>query len=144
MSLESSLIREVLNNRKEAREALYDKYAPSLLGICIRYCGNRHDAEDVLHDAFIKILSGIHKFIERPDSSFEGWLRRIAVNTALNFIRERTKKNRVIEENPFSDDLPDENEDEDTSFTEMTTILGKDEIMQMICELPTGIQSVCV
>jgi RNA polymerase sigma-70 factor, ECF subfamily len=142
MSLESSLIKEVISNKKEAKEALYDRYAPLLLGICIRYCGNRHDAEDVLHDAFIKILSGIHRFIEKPNSSFEGWLRRIAVNTALNFIRERSKKKKIIEENPFSDNLPYEDDETDDSFAEMISLLGKDEIMQMICELPAGYRTV--
>jgi RNA polymerase sigma-70 factor, ECF subfamily len=142
MSLESSLIKEVLRNNREAREALYDKYAPSLLNICIRYCGNRIDAEDVLHDAFIKILSGINKFTERPNSSFEGWLRRITVNTALNFIRERSKKKKVFEDSFFSDNLPDVDENQDTSFAEMTTVLGKDQIMQMICELPTGYRTI--
>lgn len=142
MYLESVLIKEVINNNQEAREALYDRYAPSLLNICIRYCGNRPDAEDVLHDAFIKILSGINKFVERPNSSFEGWLKRITVNTALNFIRERSKKKKVIEENPFNTDLPEEFEDADSSFAEIKMFFGADEIMKMICELPQGYRTV--
>ena len=87
MFSESSLISEVKKRNRKALEELHNRYAPALFGLSVRYCGNRTDAEDVLHEAFIKILSGIDSFVERPGSSFEGWLKRITVNTALNFIR---------------------------------------------------------
>jgi len=97
MFSETNLIKEIKNRNRQALEELHDRYAPVLLGLCIRYCGNRADAEDVMHDAFIKILTHIELFMERPNSSFEGWLKRIAINTALNFIRERSKTNRIID-----------------------------------------------
>ena len=122
-------------------EELHDRYAPVLLGICMRYCGNRDDAEDVLHDAFIKILSNVDLFHERPNSSFEGWLKRITVNTALNFLREKSKMNKWVELDPVQDWLSDE-EEEEASLAGFAGRLDKNEILQIICELPYGYRTV--
>lgn len=140
MLSESALIKGVQKRNREALEELHDRYAPALLGLCMRYCGNRTDAEDVLHDAFIKILMSVGKFMERPNSSFEGWLKRIAVNTALNFLRDKTKMSRVVELEPVQEWIPEE--EEETSLAAFAGRLEKDEIMAMICELPHGYRTV--
>ena len=141
MLSEKALIQEVKKRNRKALEELHNRYAPVLMGLSLRYCGNRTDAEDVLHDAFIKILSGINSFDERPNSSFEGWLKRITVNTALNFIRSKTKINLLVSVNPMVEDLQEEQTAED-SFLKMGEFLTKDIILQMICELPDGYRTV--
>ena len=141
MLSEKALIQEVKRRNRKALEELHNRYAPVLMGLSLRYCGNRSDAEDVLHDAFIKILSGINSFDERPNSSFEGWLKRITVNTALNFIRSKTKTNLLVSVNPMVEDLQEEQTAED-SFLKMGEFLTKDIILQMICELPDGYRTV--
>jgi RNA polymerase sigma-70 factor (ECF subfamily) len=141
MLSEKALIQEVKKRNRKALEELHNRYAPVLMGLSLRYCGNRTDAEDVLHDAFIKILSGINSFDERPNSSFEGWLKRITVNTALNFIRSKTKTNLLVSVNPMVEDLQEEQTAED-SFLKMGEFLTKDIILQMICELPDGYRTV--
>lgn len=141
MLSEKALIQEVKKRNRKALEELHNRYAPVLMGLSLRYCGNRSDAEDVLHDAFIKILSGINSFDERPNSSFEGWLKRITVNTALNFIRSKTKTNLVVSVNPMVEDLQEE-QTADDSFLKMGEFLTKDIILQMICELPDGYRTV--
>ena len=141
MLSEKALIQEVKKRNRKALEELHNRYAPVLMGLSLRYCGNRSDAEDVLHDAFIKILSGINSFDERPNSSFEGWLKRITVNTALNFIRSKTKTNLLVSVNLMVEDLQEE-QTADDSFLKMGEFLTKDIILQMIYELPDGYRTV--
>lgn len=141
MFSEKALIKEIKKRNRKALEELHIRYAPVLMGLSMRYCGNRSDAEDVLHDAFIKILSGINSFDERPNSSFEGWLKRITVNTALNFIRSKTKTNFLVAINPMLEDLQEE-QIADDSFMKMGELLTKENILQMICELPDGYRTV--
>ncbi len=66
---------------------LFDAYSGKLMSICYRYAGNVHDAEDMLQEAFIKIYAHIHQF--KWEGSFEGWLRRIVVNTALKSLQKK-------------------------------------------------------
>jgi len=72
---------------KQALEEFYDSYSPMLLAICMRYTAIREDAEDVMHESLIKILKGLEKFNPRFSGSFEVWIRRITVNTSINFLR---------------------------------------------------------
>jgi RNA polymerase sigma-70 factor (ECF subfamily) len=62
-----------------------------MFALCLRYCRNREEAEDVLQDGFITVFRNIHNF--RRDGSFEGWIRKIIVNTALMHLR--SKKNEL-------------------------------------------------
>jgi RNA polymerase sigma factor (sigma-70 family) len=62
------------------KEAFY-RYAGNMLGVCNRYARNSADAEDILQDGFIKVFNKIRQF--KGEGSFEGWIRRIMVNTAL-------------------------------------------------------------
>lgn len=68
---------------------LYKKYAVLMLGVCLRYSKNKSEAEDVLQDGFIKVFSNIKKF--RKEGSFEGWIKRIMINTALVNARNNIK-----------------------------------------------------
>jgi RNA polymerase sigma-70 factor (ECF subfamily) len=69
--------------RQEAasQKAVFDRYASRMLGVCYRYARNNSDAEDILQDAFIKVFAKVKQF--KGDGSFEGWIRRIVINTAL-------------------------------------------------------------
>lgn len=132
------------NSRQETankEEILYDRYAPMLLGISLRYCGNRQDAEDVLHDGFIKILKNLHTFRANSAGSFEGWMRRIIVNTALNFLRDHAHDRKSLEIDPILEHLPVETEDMQL-WEELPDLISSGEIMQMICELPPGYRTV--
>lgn len=141
MFSETALIREVKKRNRKALEELHNRYASVLLALSMRYCGNRTDAEDVLHDAFIKILSNIDSFTERPNSSFEGWLKRITVNTALNFIRSKNKENLLAGLDPFLDGLPEE-QPVDDPLMKLGEIITNDMLLQMICDLPVGYRTV--
>ena len=72
-----------------ARRELYERYSRLIFGVLCRYVPNRTEAEDLLHDAFITIFTRIGEY--RGEGSFEGWCRRIAVNTALDHLRHNNR-----------------------------------------------------
>ncbi len=76
-----------MQNKAAAQRSLFDAYAGKMMSVCYRYAGNAHDAEDMLQEAFIKIFAHIHQF--KWEGSFEGWLRRIVVNTALKALQKK-------------------------------------------------------
>jgi RNA polymerase sigma-70 factor, ECF subfamily len=137
MFSETALITGVKKRKPKALQELHNLYAPALLGLSLRYCGNLADAEDVLHDAFIKILLNIDSFVQQPERSFEGWLKRITVNTALNFIRAKSRTNFIDGSAVLPDQLPDE-EPADDQFLKLAEFFTRDQILQMVCDLPEG------
>lgn len=71
------------------QELLYRTYASRMLGVCIRYAANKNEAEDILQLGFIKVFDKIHTY--KYEGSFEGWLRRIMVNTGIECFRRRQR-----------------------------------------------------
>jgi RNA polymerase sigma-70 factor (ECF subfamily) len=137
--LKENLISRAIRREQSAIEALYDTYAPKLLAVSMRYCGNREDAEDILHDAFIKIIKNIHTYKET--GSFEAWMKRIVVNTALNHLRNRMKSQQNLQIDPIIDHL-NIPEEEDSDFMAPLMQLGQNAIMKLICDLPVGYRTV--
>lgn len=86
---EEDIIQGCIKEDRQAQEVLYKKYAPRLLGLCCRYANDMLEAEDILQEGFIKVFDNISSFSGK--GSFEGWLKRIMVNEALNKIRARKK-----------------------------------------------------
>lgn len=86
---EKKLIQACCRGEIKAQKIVYEKFGPKLMGICLRYAGNREDAEEIFHDTFIKIFNNINKF--KHESSFQTWISRIGINTALDFLRKRKK-----------------------------------------------------
>jgi len=124
---------EAGNSEKALVAKLYDCYASWLFGICLRYTGNREDAQDVLQEGFIKIMNGIKHF--KPTGNIKSWMRRIMVNTALNYIRDH-KKERI-----FTDlDLETEMIPEEETFKE--TEISNDKLMDLIASLPAGYRTI--
>ncbi len=141
MGRDEQLVRDLKRRKNGVFDTLYNTYAPVLLGVCLRYCGNRQDAEDVLHDGFIKILKHIRTFKTRSSGSFEGWMKRIMVNTALNSIRDRSKESEFLDIDPLQERITDE-PDESNSWEDLHERVGKEGIMEMICDLPRGYRTV--
>lgn len=92
---EASLIASCLNGDRKSQKALYELYAPKQYSICFQYTKNAMDAEDVLQDGFIKLFSNLHKF--KGEGSFEGWMRRIFVNTAIEHLRRKKYETKDCE-----------------------------------------------
>lgn len=76
-------------NNRAAQAALYNRLAPKLLGLCVRYLQDRSEAEDAMQDAFVKIFTSLSSY--KGHGSFEGWAKRIAVNTALTALKKKKR-----------------------------------------------------
>ena len=87
MNPDLELVNCCLSGNSQAQQQLYDRFAPHMLGVCYRYVQNVHEAEDVLQEGFIRVFRYLKDF--RGDGSLEGWLRRIMVTTALNYIKSQ-------------------------------------------------------
>lgn len=77
-------------DRKFQKE-LYQRFARKMLAVCLCYTGDEFEAENIVQEGFIKVFENIHKF--ELKGSLEGWVRRIMVNTALDFYRKKRKMN---------------------------------------------------
>jgi|GEM_PF-234423 RNA polymerase sigma-70 factor, ECF subfamily len=126
------------NPARDSIGALYDKHAPWLLAVCLRYTGNREDAEDVLHDGFMKIIRSIETYTEKKTGSLEGWMRRIMVNTALNCIRDHKKDPLLTALEPVLESVSDTDDADDYGGWDLT----RDQLMELVCKLPAGYRTV--
>ena len=130
------LIKACKKQDTNAQRELYETYAPRMMGLCMMYCKNSDAAQDMLHDGFIKVFTQIKKYSGR--GSFEGWMRRVFVNTILeNFRKEKRKLQLISEMEVLEEEVMDENLERlfDDSITEQT-------LLKMIQELPDGYRTV--
>ena len=100
MSLEQ-LIKKCINQDAKAQSQLYKQYASKLFSLCLKYSKNYAEAEDNLHDAFITVFSKIDQY--KNKGSFEGWLKRIAINTSLQRYRENVGVFDIVNEGNIED-----------------------------------------
>lgn len=92
---ETFLIQNCLSGDRKYQKEMYDKYASKMYTLCLRYTKNQMDAEDTLQEGFVKLFNNLHRF--RGEGSFEGWVRRIFVNTAIENIRKKSNNNPIGE-----------------------------------------------
>ena len=92
---ENYLIENCIKGDRKSQKALYDQFSGKMFAICLRYSKNQMDAEDILQDGFVKLFNNLNRF--RGEGSFEGWVRRIFVNTAIEHIRKKNINTTVGE-----------------------------------------------
>lgn len=90
------LITGCINNNRKAQEHLYKKFYGPMASICLRYTRNQEDAIEVLHNGFLKVFKNIHTY-DTSRASLYTWVRRIIINSAIDFIRQRSKFHTNIE-----------------------------------------------
>ncbi|MEZ4799669.1 MAG: sigma-70 family RNA polymerase sigma factor [Flavobacteriales bacterium] len=128
------IIEGCVRGEKRFQDRLFKKYASLLFGICLRYAKNKMEAEDVLQEVFVKIYQNIQSY--HHDGSFEGWLRRIAVNTSITQYRKNLKHAYQEDiDDVYLGNKPDLIVHEDHEFT-------KEELMHCIEKLPQGYKTV--
>ena len=125
------IINECASCIARAQEKLYRLFAPKMFGVCLRYAKDRSEAEDNLHDGFIKVFSNIKSF--RHEGSFEGWMRKIMVNVSLGRLREKQVLYTVDDIGEY-DTAPDTNN--------ILEQLEANELLKLIEELPPGYRAV--
>lgn len=87
---ENRLIKACVRNERWAQKVIYEEYYSSMMGVCLRYANNQHDALDILHEGFIKVFNHIGKY--KPGTSLSAWIRRIMVNTAIDYYRKAIRR----------------------------------------------------
>jgi len=95
VELPASIIEKCRKGDNKAQQILYQYYSPTMYGVCLRYFPNAEIAKDILQDGFVKIFNSIQNF--RFEGSIEGWIRRIIVNTALEFHRKSKKEEKEVD-----------------------------------------------
>jgi RNA polymerase sigma factor (sigma-70 family) len=126
---DQQIIMGCARHERKAQQILYDKYSRFLLGVCMRYASCKAEAEDILQDSFIKIFFSIQDF--SGTGSFTGWLRKIAVNTAITYYHKNLKFRYQIEIEEYMSVETGEMSFEEDFFT-------ADELFMVLNELPTG------
>ncbi|MEQ9423212.1 MAG: RNA polymerase sigma factor [Cyclobacteriaceae bacterium] len=111
------------------QQLLYERYSSKLLAVSMRYSKLQSEAEDIVQEAFVKIFKNIKNF--RQESSLWFWMKRIVVNTALNFHRSKLYLFPMVD----SDQLKEENKG-DYSLSDY----HYNELLEMVQELPDGCQ----
>ena len=86
---DAQLVKECLKGNPKAQKTLFDRFAPNIFVVCLRYFKQRSQAEDALQDALIKVFVKLSEF--KNEGVLEGWVRRIVVNTCLDHIRKNLK-----------------------------------------------------
>ena len=128
----NQLIESCRKGDRVAQKALYDRLAPRMFPVCIRYVGDRGTAEDILQDGFVTLFSRLDSY--KGEGSFEGWARRIFVTTSLMYLR---KKDAL----KMSDDLQAARGLQ-TEVTGQIENIGYKELMEIIMSLPVGFRTV--
>jgi len=90
---EQDIIEGCKRNDRSLQEHLYKKYYSLFLKLCARYARDMHDAEQLMQDGFLKIFNHIRDYSGK--GSFEGWMRRIVVNTCLDYLKSKYLKNAM-------------------------------------------------
>lgn len=132
MVSEEILVKNCKKGKRKYQQLLYERYAPKMLAVCMRYFPYREQAQDAMQDGFVKVFKKIDSF--RGEGSFEGWIRRIMVTTSLSLHRKNLK-------HYFHEDVDDLQErilDEQMEYDP----LHVEEILKLIQDLPPGYQLV--
>lgn len=127
-----NLIHSCNKGNQISQRKLFEIFAPKMLGVCMRYFTSKQEAEDILQEGFIKVYTNLHNYNFK--GSFEGWIRRIMVNTALDTIRKNMKYRDDVELNSVDFKV--------TAEAHIVENISKDELLVLIHELPPGYRAV--
>lgn len=124
---EKLLVEGCLQGKRESQQQFYRKYASKMFGVCLGYAKDRDEAKDILQEGFIKVFSSLSKF--KMEGSLEGWVRRIIVNTAVDYYRKSLKERDFIDID-HAHGLPSE--------VSVLQRMEAKEILKLIDKLPEG------
>jgi RNA polymerase sigma-70 factor (ECF subfamily) len=133
MMTEQQIIEGCARHDRKSQKALYDKHSRFLLGICLRYAADKAEAEDILQESFLKIFFNIKDY--SGTGSFIGWLRKVAVNTAITHYHKNLKFRYHLEIEEYVSIETGVSSFEDDFFT-------ADELYKVMNELPPGYRMV--
>lgn len=130
---EEQLIKACMKDDAASQKEVFMRYSSRMLGVCHRYARTSADAEDILQEAFIKVFGKLHQF--KFEGSFEGWIRRIVVNTAL---KKYSVQRYAKEVNGYEVKDKDESSLDPAAYSH----LSHKELLELIRKLPEGYQMI--
>jgi RNA polymerase sigma-70 factor (ECF subfamily) len=133
LSDEKQLIAGCKEGKAWAQKEIFERYASVMLSVCVRYVTDRETAKDLLQEGFIKLYTKIDTY--SGAGSFEGWIRRIFVTTALEYLRQKNALNQSVNIEDYSNLIAD------TDPTVLENISAND-LMECIAGLPDGYRTV--
>ena len=128
---ESDLINGCIEGNRRMQEELYRRFSPRMYAVCLRYASSSEEAEDILQEGFIKIFKKLESY--RGEGSFEGWIRRIFVNTAIEHFRRRRYLQPVTEK---------EEHTVEGKYLSVLDSLAEKDILELIRQLSPGYRTV--
>lgn len=128
---DSDLIEGSIRGDRKMQHELYQRFAPKMYGVCLRYAGNAEEAEDILQEGFIKVFNKLDSF--RREGSFEGWIRRIFVNTAIEHYRKKIYLQPITE---YEEDTVE------GKYLSVLDSLAEKDIVQLVQQLSPGYRAV--
>jgi len=126
--LEEGTIKKCIEGDRGAQEKLYSFYAPRLHGICLRYTTTMFEAEDIFQEAFVKIFRQLGNY--KWEGSFDGWVRRIVVNTAIDHYKANMKKNNHVHLELL--------EESNLDYLALPHDMNDDDLVLILTKLPEG------
>ncbi len=141
MQVNDRTIADCRKQQPEAQKAVYTAFAPMVLAVCRRYIHDRESAEDVMQETFVTVFTKIEQY--KGSGAFEGWVRKIAVNLSLMYLRKHKYMNELDEQ---TTDYIDESVDDIILSAERALIeradFSSDDIIGFVAELPAGYRAV--
>lgn len=126
------LLKDCLKGKREAQRKLYEHFAPLMMAVCYRYTKSKYEAEDVLQEGFVKVFNNLNQF--KGEGDIGAWIRRIMVNTALNYLRAHQKYRQDTD----VEMVPERASDDENPLTSLQT----KQLADIIQRLPAGYQTI--
>jgi len=128
---EEDLLTACIHKERWAQKVLYEEYYPKMMGVCLRYAGNQDEALDILHEGFIKVFKNLQRY--EPGTSLNSWIRRIMVNTAIDYYRKMVRRRTEDIETAYDVSAPG---------ADALSQLSEKEILQAVQELSPAYRAV--
>ncbi|MDD2436275.1 MAG: sigma-70 family RNA polymerase sigma factor [Massilibacteroides sp.] len=129
---EQQLIESCRKGERIGQKELYDRFARKMMGVCYRYVNDKETAADLLQEGFIKVFQSLDSY--SGAGSFEGWIRKIFINSALEYLR----KTDILRDAADLDNRMELAQPDSSVISSMSA----NELMELVCELPTGFRTV--
>jgi RNA polymerase sigma-70 factor (ECF subfamily) len=133
MLTDEEILQGCIKKDPRAQKLLYEKYCRILMGICMRFTGNRDEAEDVLQEGFVKIFANIGNY--QAKSSLIAWMRRILINTAITMYHKNLKHRHHYDVDDFREKTVADTSWDGAEYTQ-------EELYNIIRDLPAGYRMV--
>jgi RNA polymerase sigma factor (sigma-70 family) len=125
---DKTLLSHCQSNDSRSQRELYEFFKPKVFGLCRRYSACKQEAEDVFQETFIRIFQHIHQV--RDVEHLEQWIKRITVNTAVNYYHKHKRHQHVMESNGFAASNDD--------YELILSHFSDEQLISLINNLPDG------